>query len=177
MALYVDPTGVQGCVGLIGYQGEPAVFTGVCVSAMPASLKKTEGEAYAQFARDYGIFFLFDDDVPTVDFYSVPRLDIAAVDGEGGFLAAVGGSFDLCDPVPLVYIAKDRRCYLITEDSTQFLTMAAQWREKLRPYEDVRLYPSKQDAKMDFAIEDLVQMPEYQRSLALMEEEKAKRNG
>lgn len=170
MTCYIDPTGVQGCIGLISE--DDIVFTGVSISSMPVSLKAKEGEAYAQFARDYGIFFLFDDDIPAVDFYSIPRLDIAAVDGEGGFLASVGRNFDLHDPVPLVYLSKELECYLITEDSTQFLKMAAHWREHLQPYDGIRLYPSKEAAKKDFEIRDFVQMPEYQRMLALMENKK-----
>ena len=172
MTRYFDMTNVHGCIGFIPENGEKIVLTGVSISAMPLSVKRKEAQAYEQFAQAYGIRFLFEDDTPNVPFYSVPRLDIAAVDDSGGFIASVVEPFCLDESVPLVYISKECRCYLITDDSTKLLSIAHCWRDQLQPYAEVQLFPTKDDARMVYNIEDVEKIPEFQRLMKLMEEHK-----
>ena len=153
MIHYLDMTKTPG-FGIMSDPGDTIVFTGVSINAMPLSVKKREGELYEDFARKYGFRFIFDDKKPEIDFYSVPSLDIAATDDKGGFLASVGQPFDLHDPVPLVYISPDRRCYLITENSTEFLSIVSHWRSRLTPFEGVKLYRDKAQAKGEYPIVD-----------------------
>lgn len=168
MALYMDFSGTKGAIGFIS-DGEPVICVGVNIDAMPMRVKKKEWELYQQFARENDVHFLFEDNIPTVDFYAVPRVDIAATDSDGGLIASVGEAFSLQCSVPLIYISPKRECFLITADSTQFLSIAPQWKKYLVPYDGVTLYPSKEAAKADFPITDVVDTPEYQELLKLMD--------
>ncbi|MBQ1937530.1 MAG: hypothetical protein II364_01020, partial [Bacteroidales bacterium] len=125
MIQYLDMTQTEGCIGVIPENGETIVFTGVSVNSMPLSVKREEGEAYDDFAQKYGINFIFDDCIPEIDFYTVPKIEVAATDNDGGFIASVGEPFSLRDPVPLIYISADRKVYLITEDSSKLLSIAS----------------------------------------------------
>lgn len=133
---------------------------------MPLSVKRKEGEAYDDFARKYGIHFIFDDCIPEIDFYTVPKIEVAATDGDGGFIASVGEPFSLRDSVPLIYISAERKAYLITEDSHKFLSIASKWKEKLTPYDGVALYASKEDALKDYSIIDFEQTEVYKQHMA-----------
>lgn len=68
----------------------------------------------------------------------------------------------MSDPVPLVYIARDRKCYLITDDSTTFLSVASEWKERLTPYTGLAIYESKEAASKDYQIIDFEKTKEYQ---------------
>lgn len=167
MALYMDFSGTQGAIGFIA-EGEPVIPVGVSIDAMPMSVKKKEWDLYQKFAKENDVYFLFEDDIPVIDFYAVPRVCIAATDMEGGFIASVGDAFSLHDRVPLVYIAPNLKCFLITQDSTQFLSIVPHWKEQLQPYDGVKLYASKEAAMVDFPITDVIETPEYQNLLKLM---------
>ena len=173
MAIYMDFSGTDGAIGFIS-DGEPVIAVGVSIHAMPMSVKKKEWELYRQFAIDNDVHFLFEDNVPVVDFYAVPRVNIAAVDSEGGFIGSVGEIFDLSASVPLVYISPQRECFLITQDSTNFLSMASEWKQHLIPYCGVTLYPSKEAAMADFPIINVVDTPEYQQLIKMMDKSKGK---
>lgn len=161
MIQYIDMTKADGCFGVIPENGETIVFTGVSINSMPLSVKRKEGEVYADFAKKYGIHFIFDDDIPDIDFYSVPRLDIGAKDDVGGFIASVTEPFSLSDPISLVYISPDRQCYLITKDATEFLSIVSEWRDRLIPFDGVTLYASKEKVKQEYEIIDFEKTKEY----------------
>lgn len=168
MIQYLDMTQAKGCFGLIPENGEIIVLTGVSVYSMPLSVKRDEGEVYNDFGRKYGIHFIFDDDIPEIDFYSVPRLDIGARDNDGGFIASVSEPFSLRDSVPLIYISADRKCYLLTKDATEFLTIVSDWKNRLTPFNEVTLYPSKDDARKDYEIIDLEKTEQYRKLREMM---------
>lgn len=158
MKFYYDLPQNEGsaeCIGIIS-DGEPSGFAGTTVYAMDSSHRNAE---YERFAQEYDIHFIFSDASPTIDFYAVPRVDLAAMDSEGGFLASVGQTFDLSEPIPLIYISKTKDIYLITEDSREFLSLAPRWKENLRPYHGVQLFPSKEEAQKQFEIRDLPEQP------------------
>lgn len=169
MTQYLDMTQVKGCFGVIPENGETIVLTGVSVYSMPLSVKRDEGEAYKDFARKYGVHFIFDDCIPEINFYTVPKIEIGATDKNGGFIASVGEPFSLRDSVPLVYISTDRKAYLITEDSSEFLSIASEWKEKLTPYDGVALYASKEDALKDYSIIDFEQTEVYKQHMAQLD--------
>ena len=163
MTQYVDLTKTEGCIGILPENGETIVLTGVSVNSMPLSVKQREGALYADFANKYGIHFIFDDDIPEIDFYSVPRLDIGARDNDGGFIASVSESFSLSDSICLVYISPDRKCYMLTKDATEFLSIVSDWRGRLTPYDGVTLYPNKDKAREEYEIIDFEKTEQYQR--------------
>ena len=159
-------TNVNACIGILPDPGETVVFTGVSVYSMPLSIKRREGEQYADFARKFGIRFIFDDEKPVIDFYTVPWIEIGAADGSGGFFASVNGPFSLRDAVPLVYISPNRECFLLTEDSRQFLNMAPDWSTRLTPWDGIQIYPTKAQAKAEYGIVDLENTAAYHRHFA-----------
>lgn len=175
MTQYIDMTNTDGCFGIIAENGERIVFTGVTINAMPQSVKRKEGEAYDEFARLYDIYFIFDDKLPSVDFYTVPRTDIAAIDSDGGFIASVGEPFDLRSGGTLVYISKARSCYLITENSANFLSEVTGWKGRLTPYDGIRIYDSKNSAGKDYEIIDFDQTPEYLNMMELINKRKCRK--
>lgn len=168
MTQYIDLTKTEGCIGILPENGESIVLTGVSVCSMPLSVKQKEGRLYADFAQKYGIQFLFDDDIPSIDFYTVPRLDIAATDCKGGFIASVGDPFDLSQSVTLVYISPDKNCYLITNDSTEFLAIVHDWRSRLSPFRKVEIFDSKDQAKEKYDIIDFEKTAQYQNLLEII---------
>lgn len=167
MIQYLDMTQVKGCFGVIPENGEVIVLTGVSVNSMPLSVKQKEGEAYDDFARKYGIHFIFDDCIPEIDFYTVPKIEVAATDNVGGFIASVGEPFSLHVSVPLIYISAERKAYLITEDSREFLSIASKWKEKLTPYDGITLYKSKEDARKEYQIVDFEQTEAYKKHIEI----------
>lgn len=167
MIQYLDMTQVKGCFGVIPENREVIVLTGVSVNSMPLSVKRKEGEAYDDFARKYGIHFIFDDCIPEIDFYTVPKIEVAATDNVGGFIASVGEPFSLHVSVPLIYISADRKAYLITEDSREFLSIASKWKEKLTPYDGITLYKSKEDARKEYQIVDFEQTEAYKKHIEI----------
>lgn len=168
MIQYMDMTKAKGCFGVIPENGETIIFTGVSVNSMPLSVKRKEGELYADFAEKYGIHFIFDDDIPDIDFYSIPRLDIAATDGAGGYIASVGEPFSLSDAIPLVYISPDRRCYLITNDATEFLSIVSDWKSRLSAFDGVTLYASEEQAKAEYEIIQFEKTEAYQNLMKMI---------
>lgn len=168
MAIYMDFSGTEGAIGYIS-DGEPVVPVGVSIHAMPLSIQKKEWELYQKFAEDNDVHFLFADHIPTVDFYAVPCADIAATDSCGGLIASVGAQFSLSDKIPLIYIAPDKACFLITEDGSQFLSIASEWKNHLKPYDGVKIYPSKEAAMADYPITNVVDTPEYKKFVQMSE--------
>lgn len=59
---------------------------------------KEKREEYHLLAEKYNIYFIFDDHIPTVDFYAIPQIDIIATDGTGGFLGTLGEVSGLDSP-------------------------------------------------------------------------------
>ena len=167
MTQYLDMTQTKGCFGIIPENGETIVFTEVSVYSMPLSVKRDEGEAYDDFARNYGVSFIFDDCIPEIDFYTVPKIEVAATDNNGGLIASVGEPFSFHSPVPLIYISADLKVYLITEDSSEFLSIASEWREKLTPYDGITLYASKEDARKEYPIIDFEKTASYKRHIEI----------
>ena len=165
MTQYLDMTQTAGCVAIIPENGETVVLTGVSVYSMPLSVKRKESEIYDDFAQKYGIHFIFDDCIPEIDFYAIPKIEIAATDNDGGFIASVGESFSLRDTMPLIYISVDRKVFLITKDSREFLSIASEWKKGLVPYDDIRLYGSKDEARKDYPIIDFEQTEAYKRHI------------
>ncbi len=115
---------------------------------------KDKNDAYEAYADRYDIHFIFDDDIPTIDFYSIPRIDIMAVDSLGGFLGTLG---EACDPeshAPICYIDRHKNCFLIAQDMKGLLNNPGNWRERAIPCEDIHLFHSKGEAMKNYNFVD-----------------------
>lgn len=62
-----------------------------------------------------------EDATPSVDFYTVPQVDIIATDSVGGFIGSIGQTFDIESDAPICYIIKDLESFIIAENGKDFL--------------------------------------------------------
>ncbi|MFA9380021.1 MAG: hypothetical protein ACERKO_03070 [Acetanaerobacterium sp.] len=132
-----------------------AVFTnnsevvpaGATLYSMSVKHKNAE---YQKYADAYDFRVIFDDDIPQIDFYTVPRVDIFAKDSLGGLFGTIGQTTDIDDGGPICYINKSKACFLIANSLKVFLQMLASecdWRTSMLPNNDIVFYKSKLDAE------------------------------
>jgi hypothetical protein len=108
---------------------------------------REKNDEYRRYEEAYDIHFIFDDNVPVIPFYTVPQVDIFAVDGSGGYIGTAGEATDLKSDDPICYIDRHHRCHLIAGTGKEFLACVGNWKEKLRPYDAVELFATVQEAK------------------------------
>lgn len=141
--MYLDVTETDGCIGVLVKDVE-IVFAGTTVYSMSARHKNEE---YQRYADEYDIHFIFDDNMPEIDFYTIPQVDILATDSKGCYIGTIGNTSDLQSDAPICYIDKNTwKSYLIAESGEEFLKKASTWKESLEPYDGVTFYHSKEDA-------------------------------
>jgi len=141
--VYLDMTKANMCIGVFVKDAE-VIPAGATVNAMSVKHKNDE---YQRFADEYDIHFIFEDNVPSIDFYTVPMVDIFAVDSAGGYICSVGQAIDLQKDIPICYIDEDKRCYLIAENGEEFLQKVKQWKERLIPYPEIEFFESFEAAR------------------------------
>ena len=149
--VYLDQTQVHECMAIFMKDVE-IIHAGTTVYPMPVKDKNAE---YERFADEYDIHFIFDDDIPQIDFYTIPQVDIMATDSQGGFIGTIGQMTDLKSDAQICYIDNERNCYLIVEKSTDFLKCAPMWKKCLTEYNGVTFYNSKLEAEKDVEFLDL----------------------
>ena len=149
--VYLDRTKYTDCMAV--YVRDAQVENaGATVYAMPV---KDKNDAYERFAQEHGIWFIFADDVPQIAFFAVPQVDVFAHDGAGGYIGMAGQTADLQSDAPVVYIDAQRRVYMLAERGAEFVANAGNWREKLVPWEGIRLYNSREEAEKDIEFLEL----------------------
>ena len=115
--VYLDTTQADMCIGVCVNDAE-VVLAGTPVNAMSVKHKNSE---YLRFAEEYDIQFIFADNVPKVDFYSVPMVDVFAMDSVGGYLGSIGQHTDFEQDIPICYVDADKNCYLMVVNFKNFL--------------------------------------------------------
>lgn len=148
--LYFDMTEKRECISIFALGGQ-IIPAGTTVYSMSV---KDRNEEYRRYAEEYDIHFIFDDCIPKIDFYTVPWVDIMAVDSEGGLIGTIGQCSDLQSDATICYIDRDRNCYRIAENGAGFLANVREWKKCMEICHDVVLYPSKEDAekKLEFLV-------------------------
>ena len=152
--VYLDTTQADMCIGVCVNDAE-VVLAGTPVNAMSVKHKNSE---YLRFAEEYDIQFIFADNVPKVDFYSVPMVDVFAIDSVGGYIGSVGQSTDLEADIPICYVDAEKRCYLIATNGNDFLSKVGNWKAHLMPYNDIEFFDSLEMAKKKFEFLDRAQI-------------------
>lgn len=147
--VYYDKTAPENACISVYMKDAEVIAAGTTIYSM--SIKEKNAE-YQKFAEEYGIYFIFDDKLPKIDFYTVPHVDVFATDGNGGLFGTIGSITDLYADVPICYMDHKHTCFLAAENGNAFLAAAGSWREHLRPYEGIILYRSKEEAmqQLDF---------------------------
>ena len=145
--VYLDVTKRENCPDICVFIKDTEVIkSGSSVYHMSLNEKN---ETYQQYADEYDIHFIFDDDIPKLSFYTVPQVDIFATDSEGGLIGTIGSFTDLQSNLPICYIDKNKKCFLIANSGKQFLETTNNWRNNLEPYNEVVFYESKLEAEKE----------------------------
>lgn len=140
--IYLDVTELKECTS-VWIKDVEIIRAGTTVYSMPIRHKNEE---YERFAKEYDIHFIFDDNIPVIDFYTIPQVDILATDSRGGYIGTIGQMSDLESEAPICYIDRDRKCYLISKTGKDFLQKVSSWKDVLAPYEEIKFYSSKTEA-------------------------------
>ena len=141
--LYLDENEAHDCMSIFIKDAE-IIRAGTTIYAMSVKDKNTE---YERYAKEYDIHFIFDDDIPPIDFYTIPQVDIMAIDSQGGFIGTIGQMTDFESDAQICYIDNDHNCYLIAENAKDFFKYAPMWKSRLKEYNGVMFYNSISDAK------------------------------
>lgn len=148
--LYIDKIENSGCFSIFVKDAE-VNWVGATVYSMSIKHKNSE---YQRYATDYDIHFIFDDNIPSLNFYTIPLIDIFAVDSEGGYMGSLGEVINLEGDAPICYIDKDCNCFLIAKNGKEFLNNAASWKAHMIPYTDVEFFTSKEEAMKKYEFID-----------------------
>lgn len=145
--VYLDVTKRKNCPAIcVNTKDTEVIKAGTTVYYMDSNDKN---ETYKQYADEYDIHFIFDDNVVEVSFYTVPQVDVFARDSEDGLIGTVGSITDLQSDLPICYINKNKECFLIAKNGKEFLEIAKDWKYNLTPYNEVIFYKSKLEAEKE----------------------------
>lgn len=151
--VYLDVTKRKNCPAIcIGIKDTKVIKSGITVYHMDS---KDKNETYQQYADEYDIHFIFDNDIIKLSFYTVPQVDVFATDSEGGLIGTVGSFTDLQRNFPICYINKNKECFLIANSGKEFLEINKNWKNNLKPYNEVIFYESKLEAEKELRFIDI----------------------
>jgi hypothetical protein len=108
-----------------------------------------KNEDYQKYEDNYDLKFIFDNDIPQIDFYTVPRIDIFAQDSLGGLFGTIGEATDIDNNASICYINKNKECFSIADSLKAFLKVLESepdWRKNITPNNNVTFYKSREDA-------------------------------
>lgn len=149
--VYLDRTELIGAIN-VNIEDTEVILAGTTIFPMSAHDKNEE---YQKFASDYDIQFIFDDNIPHLEFFTVPHVDIMAKDSKGGFIGTVYQQCDLESDAPICYINRDLECLIISENAEDFLSNIGTWQDNLKPYDKITVYRSKAEAETELEFIDL----------------------
>ena len=145
--VYLDVTKRENCPAIcIGIKDTEVITSGSTIYHMDSNDKN---EIYQQYADEYDIHFIFDEDIIKLSFYTVPQVDVFATDSEGGLIGTVGSFTDLQRDLPICYINKYKECFLIANSGKEFLETTKSWKSNIKPYNEVIFYESKLEAEKE----------------------------
>lgn len=159
MKLYIDATQHKGFSVFCKDEPVEIVQAGTTVFAMSS---KDKNEEYLRIEERNGLFFIFDDNIPKIDFYTVPRIDIFARDNQGGYWGTVGRISDIEDfNSPICYIDKTRNVFKVADCMSDFLLPVETIGERINHrelMEEITFYSSVEEAKKLYEFIDVEQM-------------------
>ena len=141
--VYLDMTQAKQCIGVYVKDTE-VIPAGTTIASMSVKHKNAE---YKHYADEYDIHFIFDDEVPKMDIYTIPMVEVFAVDSGGGYIGSLGQATDLQADIPICYIDNGRNCYLIADSGKEFLENFQKWKAHKKPYADIKIFESLDVAK------------------------------
>lgn len=149
--IYLDRTAFSGAIA-INIEDTEIISAGTTINSMGVH---DRNEEYQTYANDYDIQFIFDDDIPHLEFFTVPHVDIMAKDSKGGFVGIVYRQCDSESDEPICYINGDLECFIIFENVEDFLSKLGTWQDNMKPYDKITVYRSKAEAETELEFIDL----------------------
>lgn len=146
--VYLDRKELPGAVNI---EDTEIISAGTTIFSMSVN---DRNEEYQRYANNYDIQFIFDDNIPNIEFFTVPHVDILAKDSKGGYIGTVGQQCDLRSDAPICYINRELECFIISENGEDFLSNTESWQDNLKPYDKITVYRSKEEAKRELEIID-----------------------
>ena len=143
--VYLDRTAFSGAIGF-NLEDTEIISAGTTVNSMGVH---DRNEEYQTYANDYDIQFIFDDDIPHLEFFTVPHVDIMAKDSKGGFAGIVYQECDSESDAPICYINRDLECFVISENVEDFMSNIGTWQDNMKPYDKITVYRSKAEAETE----------------------------
>jgi hypothetical protein len=125
------------------------IFAGTTISSMP---EPYNDDTYMLLADIYDIKFIFEGNVPVVNFYAIPRVDIFATDSNNGYWGTVGDATDIENmAAQICYINNQNEIIIVAENLKNFIFPIDSINERkieiMNKTDDVVLYSSKKDAE------------------------------
>ncbi|WP_404454990.1 hypothetical protein [Oceanobacillus kapialis] len=149
--IYLDRTAFSGAI-VVDLEDTEIISAGTTIYSMGVH---DRNEEYQRYANDYDIQFIFDDDIPRLEFFTVPHVDIMAQDSKGGFIGTVYQQCDSESDAPICYINRDLECFIIFENVEDFLSNIGTWQDNMKPYDEITVYRSKAEAETGLEFIDL----------------------
>lgn len=149
--VYLDRTAYSGAIG-VHIEDTEIILAGTTINSMGVHDRK---EVYQTYANDYDIQFYFDDDIPHLELFTVPHVDIMAKDSKGGFIGIVYQQCDAESDAPICYINSDLECFIISENVEDFLSHIEIWQDNMKDYDKITVYRSKAEAENELEFIDL----------------------
>lgn len=151
--IYLDAVELsgRGVGGVFADTSAEITLAGTTIYSMDINLKKE----YEEYANNYDVEFIFHDSIPNTEFYTVPYIDIMAIDSMGGFIGTIGQQCSIENDAPICYISKELECFLIAENLLSFLKNIKSWKENMILYDKVKFYHSKTEAEKELEFMDI----------------------
>ncbi|MCG7344742.1 hypothetical protein MHZ92_11395 [Sporosarcina sp. ACRSL] len=149
--IYLDRTAFSGAI-VVDLEDTEIISAGTTINSVDVH---DRNEEYQTYANDYDIQVIFDDDIPHLEFFTVPHVEIMAKDSKGGFVGIVYQQCDSESDAPICYINRDLECFIISENVEDFLSNIGTWQDNMKPYDKITVYRSKAEAETELEFIDL----------------------
>ena len=163
--IYIDRNSVPGPTS-VWIKDAEVIWAGAVLSSMNV---KHKNEDYKKIASKHDVHFIFDDEIPVVDFYTVPLVDIFAMDSTGGYIGSIGEAAYFGSNATICYISPQKECFFIADNFSEFINHLNVWNEHMVPYNELEFFCSKEDAENKY---EFLDMSEFTRIDRIMHMEK-----
>ena len=149
--VYIDKSSVPGPTS-IWIKDSEVIWADAAISSMSI---KHKNEDYKKIALEHDVHFIFDDEIPVVDFYTVPLVDIFAMDSTGGYIGSIGEAAYFGSNAIICYISPQKECFFIAKNFLEFINHLNGWKENMIPYNEVEFFSSKEEAEKKYEFLDM----------------------
>ena len=163
--VYIDRNSVLGPTS-VWIKDAEVLWAGAVLSSMSV---KHKNEDYKKITSKHDVHFIFDDEIPVVDFYTVPLVDIFAMDSTGGYIGSIGEAAYFGSNATVCYISPQKECFFIAKNFSEFINHLNVWNEHMVPYNELEFFCSKEDAENKY---EFLDMSEFTRIDRIMHMEK-----